>query len=178
MSIFKKFFKEATPTNNTSGVANWNPLLFPQDEDDLSQDYQTPSEPGQAKWRFSTIWPVLKLTMKGIDDMVDASNEYTNKMDESRQAVLRKNFSKFIEEAAGVQKTCPQGQYWCFTDKKCKPIPRGWHIGYGGRLEQDDDSKNGKNGNGNGSHNGNGSSNGNGGGNGGGNGNGGGGNGG
>ena len=83
-----------------------------------------------------------------------------------------KNFDKFIEEAS--TKRCPKGQYWCYTDKKCKKIPGGYHIGRGGYIEQDEDGKK----NGNGSNNGNGSSNGNGGNGNGGNGNGGGGNGG
>ena len=67
-----------------------------------------------------------------------------------------KEFDKFIEEAAA--KRCPQGQYWCYTDKKCKKIPRGYHVGGRGLLEPDDDGENG-NGKKNGS-NGNGHSNG------------------
>ena len=65
-----------------------------------------------------------------------------------------KDFNKFIEEAAS--KRCPAGQYYCHTDQKCKPIPKGYRIGYGGYLrnEKDDDTngkkKNGSNGNGNG----------------------------
>ena len=66
-----------------------------------------------------------------------------------------KNFDKFIEEAA--TKRCPQGQYYCHTDKKCKKIPRGYHVGRGGYVEPDEDGKK------NGSNNGNGNSNGNGG---------------
>ena len=46
-------------------------------------------------------------------------------------------------------KTCKSGQYYCTKDKKCKPIPGGYHVGRGGWLEKDDDSKK-KNGNGNG----------------------------
>ncbi len=72
-------------------------------------------------------------------------------------------FTSFME----ASKTCPKGKYYCFTEKKCKPLPRGYRIGYGGRLAPDNrsDSGNGKsnghsNGNGN---NGNGSGNGNGG---------------
>ena len=81
-----------------------------------------------------------------------------------------KEFDKFIEEAAS--KRCPAGQYYCFTDKKCKKIPMGYHVGRRGYLEHDkDDDTNGKKKNGNGSNgngNGNGSNgNGNGGGNGG-----------
>ncbi len=82
-----------------------------------------------------------------------------------------KDFNKFIEEAAA--KRCPPGEYYCYTDKKCKKIPLGYHIGRRGYLEQDEDDENGSN-NGNGNGNGNGGngngggSNGNGGGNGGG----------
>ena len=64
-----------------------------------------------------------------------------------------KDFDNFIEEAA--TKRCPQGQYYCHTDKKCKKIPRGYHVGRGGYVEPDEDGKNGAN-NGNGNGNGNG----------------------
>ena len=61
-----------------------------------------------------------------------------------------KDFNKFIEEAAS--KRCPAGQYYCHTDQKCKPIPKGYRIGYGGYLrnDKDDDDGNGKKKNGNG----------------------------
>ena len=71
-----------------------------------------------------------------------------------------KEFDKFIEEASA--KRCPQGQYWCYTDKKCKKIPHGYHIGHRGYLEQDDDEKNGNDTNGNGHVNNGGNGNGNG----------------
>ena len=54
-----------------------------------------------------------------------------------------------------MHKSCKKGYYYCYTDKKCKKIPSGYHIGGRGRLVQDEDdgdegeSKNG-NGNGNG----------------------------
>ena len=68
-----------------------------------------------------------------------------------------KEFDKFIEEAAA--KRCPTGQYYCFTDKKCKKIPMGYHVGRRGYLEHDKDDdtngkKNGNGGNGNGNGNG------------------------
>ena len=91
-----------------------------------------------------------------------------------------KSFKQFTEQTSPAGKDCPPGKYYCTKNKKCMPIPKGYHVGYRGWLEPDDDNngkKNG-NGNGNGSHNGNGGSNGNGGGHSGGNGNGGGGNGG
>ena len=57
-------------------------------------------------------------------------------------------------------KSCPPGKYWCFTDKKCKKIPLGYHIGLRGYLYPDEDGKsnngngsdNGHSGNGNGSN--------------------------
>ena len=69
-------------------------------------------------------------------------------------------------------KKCPPGEYYCNEDKKCKPIPRGYHTSRLGWLVRDKEEKK------NGSHNGNGNGHANGNGNGSGNGNGGGGNGG
>ena len=34
---------------------------------------------------------------------------------------------------------CKSGYYWCYTDKKCKKIPVGWHVGRGGIIEKDED---------------------------------------
>ena len=51
-------------------------------------------------------------------------------------------------------KKCPAGQYYCFTDKKCKKIPMGYHVGGRGMLEKDTESETKKNGNGNGNGNG------------------------
>ena len=60
-------------------------------------------------------------------------------------------------------KKCKTGYYYCFTDKKCKKIPMGYHIGARGYLarDNDEDSEEGKkNGNGkNGASNGNGGTN-------------------
>jgi hypothetical protein len=72
-----------------------------------------------------------------------------------------KSFDRFIEEAA--TKRCPTGEYYCFDDKKCKKMPRGFHVGRGGYLEKDNDSEdsNGpKNGNSNGDNGSNGNGNG------------------
>jgi hypothetical protein len=70
-----------------------------------------------------------------------------------------------------AKKSCKKGYYYCFTSKKCKRIPKGWHVmSSTGRLmrdseHQDENEKEGKkkNGNGNGANgngNGNGESNG------------------
>ena len=61
-----------------------------------------------------------------------------------------KDFTSFME----ASKTCPKGEYYCFTEKKCKPLPSGYRIGYGGRLAPDNRSDSGKGGNGNGKSNG------------------------
>lgn len=54
-------------------------------------------------------------------------------------------------------KSCKAGYYYCFTDKKCKKIPLGWHVGRRGYISKDDDdgddnkdNGNGDGGNGNG----------------------------
>ena len=67
---------------------------------------------------------------------------------------------------------CPAGQYYCYTDEKCKPIPKGFKVvGRAGMLRKenghsvDDNTETKKNSNGNGNGNGsNGNGNGNGGG--------------
>ena len=53
-------------------------------------------------------------------------------------------------------KKCPDGKYWCFQDKKCKKIPRGYHIGRSGYLAHDKKENGNGNGNGNGHAHGNG----------------------
>ena len=53
-------------------------------------------------------------------------------------------------------KKCPPGEYYCNDDKKCKPIPRGYHTSRLGWLVRDKEEK--KNGTNNGNGNGNGHS--------------------
>ena len=92
----------------------------------------------------------------------------------SEAAVYRKfinSMKKKTKEMNEEKKNgrCPEGQYYCYTDKKCKPIPKGYKmVGRAGYLRKENghsinDKKNGNvsNGNGNGNGgNGNGSSNG------------------
>jgi len=52
-------------------------------------------------------------------------------------------------------KSCKKGYYYCFTDKKCKKIPKGWHLMNSGRIMRDEDHEDkdeGKKKNGNGHH--------------------------
>ena len=44
-------------------------------------------------------------------------------------------------------KSCRSGYYWCFTDKKCKKIPVGYHIGSRGYLYPDKDDDGNSDGN-------------------------------
>jgi hypothetical protein len=67
----------------------------------LSQDYQTPGESGQAKYRFSSVYPVEKLSLSDIDNMVDASMEFTNVMDDRRLNHIR-NMVRSIKEDVSI----------------------------------------------------------------------------
>ena len=92
--------KEA-PTNNigSGDIGTYDKFLFPPSEDLLSQDYQTPGESGEAKWRFSNVYPVQKLSLSDIDNMVDASKEFTNVMDDRRLSNIM-NMARSIREEA------------------------------------------------------------------------------
>ena len=110
MKTFKQFLKEASPTNSdgsnpqgfsgdataTGPVAGYDMFLFPKRMDDLSQDYQTPGQSGMARWRFSNIYPVEKLTMAGIDNMMKAGQEYTKLVNQHTADVMKKNFTRFM----------------------------------------------------------------------------------
>ena len=90
--------KEDLPANNTGSqgdiagfsaaavgpVAGRSPKLFSRNDSILDQDYQTPGQSGDAEWRFSNVYPVQRLTDSDVDDMVDASKEYINKVDNNR----------------------------------------------------------------------------------------------
>ena len=105
-------------------------------------------------------------------------------LDASRKASRLRNLKDDVDltilrllDEGHMNKTCGEGEYYCYQSKKCKKIPKGMKIGYGGMLkpEKDDSEESkgkiGKNGNGNGNgngHGGNGNGNGNGGGDGGG----------
>ena len=61
-----KNLKES-PTNNIGdgNIGTYDKFLFPPTIDDLSQDYQTPGQSGQARWRFSNVYPVLPTLLVG-----------------------------------------------------------------------------------------------------------------
>lgn len=45
-----------------------------------------------------------------------------------------KKFKSFRED----NQTCKTGEYYCYTDSKCKPIPSGYKISKDGMLVQED----------------------------------------
>jgi len=76
------------------------PLPLPE----LDQDYQTPGESGLAKWRFSGVYPVAKLGEKGIDDMVDASNEYVKlRNEQTQERTVTDRLERMRELARGLR---------------------------------------------------------------------------
>ena len=115
MKTLREFLSEQ-PTNSVGAngyqrdatasgpVAGDDKKLFKGPDDLVTQDYQTPAEPGLAKWRFSNVYPVLKLAMNNsrgdgpsIDDMVAASKMFVDRMDNPQERV-RKTFEQFQEE--------------------------------------------------------------------------------
>ena len=84
--------RESAPTNNISGgdIGMYQKYLFPNDEDLLTQDYQTPAEIGDSRDDWLGVYPVMKLALDkssdgpSIDSMVDASKEYVNKMNQEQ----------------------------------------------------------------------------------------------
>ena len=63
----------------------------------------------QAKWRFSDVYPVQKLSLSDIDNMVDASKEFTNVMDDRRLTNIM-NMARSIREEAIANSV---GWWWC-----------------------------------------------------------------
>ena len=105
------FTNSATASGPVSGYDV--PLPLP----DLSQDYQTPGESGLAKYRFSNVYPVEKVTERNIDSMVDASNEYLQLADKGNQRnaeerinIIRQMF-KSLREEAGPTMSVGDGGY-------------------------------------------------------------------
>ena len=105
------FTNSATASGPVSGYDV--PLPLP----DLSQDYQTPGESGLAKYRFSNVYPVEKVTEKNIDSMVDASNEYLQLADKGNQRNAEERINrirqmfKSLREEAGPTMSVGDGGY-------------------------------------------------------------------
>ena len=101
-----KNLKES-PTNATgSGIANYDPFLW---KNAVEQDYQTPGESGLERYRFSGVYPVEKLSLDDIDQMVSASSDFVNRVEEGKN--LRAPIRNLGEEvAAGPTNSVGGGQ--------------------------------------------------------------------
>ena len=91
----------------TSPVAGFDKTLWKYM---VNNAYQSPMD---LSYRWSNIFPVKKLSLVDIDNMVDASNEFIKVMNKS--TLTKRTFKEFNELTEA--KKCPAGQYYCFTDK-------------------------------------------------------------
>jgi len=106
--------KEDVPTNNTGSsgskagfsaaatgaVTGYDKLLH---EPLLDQDYQTPYG---LNYRLSNVFPAAKLTETDVDDMVDASKEYEQLVDEQRfgrRDNMKDKLQKIIDTVRGLR---------------------------------------------------------------------------
>ncbi len=48
------------------------------------------------------------------------------------------NFKDFRETRTEGKKSCPEGEYYCFDESKCKPIPKGHKVREDGELVKED----------------------------------------
>ena len=115
--------REAAPTNSsgangftnaagTGPVAGYDKRLFGVTDDLLSQDYQTPDESGLAMYRFSNVYPVEKLSEKDIDNMVSASKEYDELVDEQRfgrRDYMKERLQKVIDTIRSLREEMAAG---------------------------------------------------------------------
>ena len=114
--FIKKYLREESPTNNTKSngvlagfsalstgsVAGISPRLIKQQDDFVTQDYQTPFG---LNYRLSDIFPVAKLKETDVDDMVDASKEYEQLVDEQRfgrRDDMKDKLQKIIDTVRGL----------------------------------------------------------------------------
>ena len=113
----KKYLREGSPTNNTGSsgavaglsaastgaVTGISPRLIQSQDDFVTQDYQTPYG---LNYRLSNIFPVAKLSEKDVDDMVDASREYEQVVDEQRfgrRDDMKDKLQRIIDTVRGLR---------------------------------------------------------------------------
>jgi len=111
---------------------------------------------------FGMVRSTQKGEMKSPSSEISQAATSMSKSDVKKFAKTKhKGLPNKVEVEEG-HKTCKSGSYYCYTDKKCKPIPKGFKmVGPAGMLRKenghtvdDDENKNGNgsNGNGNGSN--------------------------
>ena len=104
-----------------------------------------------------------KVSVLGGKSNKKSKSDYVGKKDAgaiAKKVLQQKQHKKYVNflDIDEEKKKCGEGEYYCNDDKKCKPIPKGYKIGYGGYLkpENEKDESNGKKGGSNGNGNGNG----------------------
>ena len=112
MKKFGEFIKE-TPTNSSgdggfsgsasSPVAGYDKTLWSYM---VTNAYQSPMD---LSYRWSNIFPVKKLSLEDIDDMVDASKEFVNYM--NRSTLTKKTFKQFQESKEAKKCLCHQQRH-------------------------------------------------------------------
>ncbi len=90
-----------TNSGSNTSLGGFDKFLFPPTEDVLDQDFQTPGQSGQARWRFSNVYPAQKLSLSDINNMVDASKDYIQIMDDKRLSNIM-NMVRSLKEEMGV----------------------------------------------------------------------------
>tara|TARA_S200000501_G_scaffold118304_1_gene111079 strand:+ start:338 stop:850 length:513 start_codon:yes stop_codon:yes gene_type:complete len=115
--FIKKYLREGSPTNNTGSsgtvaglsaastgsVTGIDLRLIKSQDDFVTQDYQTPFG---LNYRLSDIFPVAKLKETDVDDMVDASKEYEQLVDEQRfgrRDNMKDKLQKIIDTVRGLR---------------------------------------------------------------------------
>ena len=112
------FTNSATASGPVSGYDS--PLPLPT----LDQDYQTPGESGLSKYRFSNVYPAQDVTNKGVDNMVNASNEYLKLADKENQRNVEERINrirqmfKSLKEEGGPTMSVGAGGYTGAADPK------------------------------------------------------------
>ena len=146
--IIKKIrdIREAAPTNSsgengftnaagTGPVAGYDKRLFGVTDDLLSQDYQTPDESGLAMYRFSNVYPVEKLSEKDIDNMVSASKEYDELVDEQRfgrRDYMKEKLQKVIDAFRSLKEDKIVNDGKKLVNPKKNPLIKKEEMGVGG----------------------------------------------
>ena len=122
------FSADASASGPTAG---YDKRLFPAAIDDLSQDYQSPGQSGLAKWRFSNVWPVEKVTEVDIDNMVDASKEYMKMSDNSNSDNLSSSrLDTIINMIRGLKEEMTTGSSGGVAGFSSKAPAKGPTAGY------------------------------------------------
>ena len=120
-------------------------------------------ENGEMINEYKTMLDTIKrkVSVLGGKSNKKSKSDYVGKKDAgaiAKKVLQQKQHKKYVNflYIDEEKKQCGEGEYYCNDDKKWKPIPKGYKIGYGGYLkpENEKDESNGKKGGSNGNGNG------------------------